>query len=409
MGILNFINNFILIIVLIYSCYFGITGFIGVLLSRNFKFKETDKRAHFAILVAARNEAAVIEHLINSLKEQNYDKDKYDIYVIPNNCSDNTREVAEKSGANIIECNVVTKTKGDVLKVAFEYFGNNKDIDAYLIFDADNVVHPDFLARMNECYQSGYRVAEGFRDAKNPNDSWISGSYALFYLMQNVLFNQSRMGFGANATVNGTGFMVKKEIIDKYGFDTFTLTEDVEFTGICSLRGEKIAFVEDAITYDEYPVSFGPSWKQRKRWTSGNIECAKRYFFRLIGNFFKTFRMSNIDIAFMYCGALFQVLTLITTILTYFLNPFSLDSSLALSNIMLPLAFGYFISIAFDLIIVLYKDKKVKDLWKGILTFPFFLFTWIFINIVCFVKKQTKWDEIKHSRVVKIDELVEKK
>lgn len=409
MEILNFINNVILILVLIYSVYFGLSGIIGVLLSSNFSFKTTSKRAHFAILVAARNEAQVIEHLIDSLKAQNYDKDKYDIYVIPNNCTDNTYEVAKNAGARIIECNEKTKTKGDVLKIAFNELKDNSEIDAYIIFDADNVVHPDFLARMNECYQSGYRVAEGFRDAKNPNDSWISGSYALFYLMQNVMFNQSRMGLGANATVNGTGFMVKKEIIDTYGFETYTLTEDVEFTGICSLRGEKIAFVEDAITYDEYPVNFGPSWKQRRRWTSGNLECTRRYFFKLIGNFFKTFKLSNLDIALMYCGAIFQVLTLITTILTYLINPFSIDSSLVLGNIIYPLTFGYLASVSFDLIIVLYKGKKVKDLWKGILTFPFFLFTWIFINIACFIKKQTKWDEIKHSRVVKIDELVEKK
>lgn len=107
---------------------------------------------------------------------------------------------------------------------------------------------------MNDCLNSGYKVAEGYRDSKNPKDNWISGSYTIFYLFQNIFFNRSRMSFDASASINGTGFMISKDIIDRDGFETFTLTEDVEFTGQCALKGEKIAFVEDAITYDEYQL-----------------------------------------------------------------------------------------------------------------------------------------------------------
>ena len=93
------------------------------------------------------------------------------------------------------------------------------------------------------------------------------------------------MTMDRSASINGTGFMIKKEIIDTYGFDTYTLTEDVEFTGQCALRGERIAFVEDAITYDEYPILFKASWKQRKRWSAGILECMKRYTLPLFKNY----------------------------------------------------------------------------------------------------------------------------
>ena len=137
---------------------------------------------------------------------------------------------------------------------------------------------------MNNCLESGYNVAQGYRDAKNPSDNWLSGSYAIFYLFQNVFFNRARMSFKASSSINGTGFMIKKSLIDKNGFDTKSLTEDVEFTGQCALNNERIAFVEDAITYDEYPVKFGASWKQRKRWSSGMMECRKKYAWKLIKN-----------------------------------------------------------------------------------------------------------------------------
>ena len=137
----------LLIASLFYGLYFLVmaTGVFG-------KKKEktnNSKKNHFAILIAARNEEEVIGNLIKSLKKQNYPKDKYDIYVIVNNCTDNTLDVARDAGANILECTEKVKTKGDVLKYTFNKLKDNKEIDAYVIFDADNVVHGDFLNKMN--------------------------------------------------------------------------------------------------------------------------------------------------------------------------------------------------------------------------------------------------------------------
>ena len=134
----------IFIITLIYSLYFAITGIIGIIKKAKPLSHEVKKENYFAILIPARNEEVVIGNLIDSLKSQNYSQDKYQIYVIPNNCTDNTAKVASCHGATIIECNQNVKTKGDVLKVAFDKLEKNKEIDAYIIFDADNVVHPDF-------------------------------------------------------------------------------------------------------------------------------------------------------------------------------------------------------------------------------------------------------------------------
>ena len=289
----------------------------------------------------------------------------------------------------------------------FEKLKNNKEIEAYIIFDADNVVHPDFLMHMNNVIESGYNVAEGYRDAKNPSDNWLSGSYAIFYLIQNVFFNHARMSLNSSSSVNGTGFMVTKKYIDKVGFETYTLTEDVEFTGQCALRGEKIIFAEDAITYDEYPVNFGPSWRQRKRWSAGNIECMKRYSWTLLKNAFKNGSLASLDMSLTYCGALILVINFINILLSGVI-------SLMTWNIdyFKPSLFGIFMLLVFDTLVnifaLIYKKKKILPIIKGLLLFFVFILSWIPINMICLVKKYTKWEEIKHNRNVNIKDVLNK-
>lgn len=394
---------------LLYGTYFAVSGFLGLIKKSKLKMKKSKKKNYFAIIVPARNEGEVIGNLIDSLQALDYPKDRYGIYIVPNNCTDNTAEVAKECGANVIECKVKTKTKGDVLKYTFGLLKDNKDIDAYLIFDADNLVHKDFLKHMNDCLNSGYKVAEGYRDSKNPKDNWISGSYTIFYLFQNIFFNKSRMAFDASASINGTGFMVSKDIIDRDGFETYTLTEDVEFTGQCALKGERIAFVEDAITYDEYPINFGASWKQRKRWSAGIIQCMNIYSFKLFKRFLKTGDVSSLDMSLVYLGPLMQVISFINVLLLIIFR---------IVGIELHDVFSYFFAtnfvffavvlvmgISIEIFALLYKQKDLKGMTASIILFSIFVLSWIPINISVFVKKYNKWDEIKHTRSIKIDEI----
>lgn len=407
--IVKMIYYILFYLTLLYGTYFAVSGFLGLIKKSKLKMKKSKKKNYFAIIVPARNEGEVIGNLIDSLQALDYPKDRYGIYIVPNNCTDNTAEVAKECGANVIECKVKTKTKGDVLKYTFDSLKDNKDIDAYLIFDADNLVHKDFLKHMNDCLNSGYKVAEGYRDSKNPKDNWISGSYTIFYLFQNIFFNKSRMAFDASGSINGTGFMISKDIIDRDGFETYTLTEDVEFTGQCALKGERIAFVEDAITYDEYPINFGASWKQRKRWSAGIIQCMNIYSFKLFKRFLKTGDISSLDMSLVYLGPLMQVISFINVLLLIIFR---------IVGIELHDVFSYFFAtnfvffavvlvmgISIEIFALLYKQKDLKGMTASIILFSIFVLSWIPINISVFVKKYNKWDEIKHTRSIKIDDI----
>jgi len=397
------------IFVLTYGLYFAITGLFSF---KNMSKKTTKKhraKTNFAILIPSRNEEDVIGNLIKSLKQQKYPEDLFEVYVIPNNCTDNTEKAAKKAGAKIIKCTIPTKSKGEVLKFTFEKLSSKKEIDAYIIFDSDNVVHPEFLARMNDAYCEGTKVAQCFRDSKNPQDNWISGSYSIFYWIQNFFFNKSRMQIDGSATINGTGFMVAKSVIEEFGFDTVTLTEDVEFTAQCALNGVKVRFVEDAITYDEQPVEFNASWKQRKRWSMGNIQCFRIYSTRLFKTFTTTGYIPCLDMFLSFMAPFAQILSCILTILLFIfrLIDFRLYDVFAYmySYGIIFFLIGYLGNVILNIFVVMYNKKNVKEIMSGILLFTFFMLTWIPINIICLFKKDLAWEPIKHSRSMDIDDI----
>lgn len=397
--------------VLSYGLYFFLTGLYGFKKMRTNLISEHSPKYKFAILIPARNECEVISYLVKSLVEQRYPNKLFDIYVLPNNCTDNTKEVALEAGAKVIDITVKTKSKGEVLNFAFDSLKLDNSIDAYVIFDADNIVHPDYLSKMNNALCEGHEVGQCFRDSKNPNDNWISGSYSIFYWLQNFFFNKSRMQLGGSASINGTGFMVKKEIIDEYGFNTVTLTEDVEFTAQCALNNIKIVFVEEAKTYDEQPIKFNESWKQRKRWSIGNHQCLKVYSKDLFRTFFKTGFLPCFDMLFTFLAPSVQVLT---TLLSLALISFPLFG-IRLNDIfslMFAYAYGvvflsvcYIFGIILNIFIIKYNNKSLKDMTSSILLFSFFMVTWIPINFISIIKKDMEWEQIKHNKKVDFNDL----
>ena len=122
--------------------------------------------------------------------------------------------------------------------------------------------------------------------------------------------------------LNGTGFMVKKETIDRYGYDPKTITEDIEYTAICAINGIKIAFNENAITYDEQVTDFKSSLKQRKRWSFGAIQCLKNYTCSLIKEGIKNKRFECFDVIIFYFGIIFHVLFTIVSLIGSFIMYF---------------------------------------------------------------------------------------
>ena len=136
-----------------------------------------EKKNHrFMAIIPAHNEEAVVADLIKSLKNQDYPKDLLDIYVIADNCTDNTAEVAREAGAIVYErFDPTRKNKGYALNWFLQQkIEEDAPYDAFCIFDADNIADSNFIKNMNKKLCQGEDVVQGYRDIKNPTDNWIT-------------------------------------------------------------------------------------------------------------------------------------------------------------------------------------------------------------------------------------------
>ena len=379
----------------LWSIYYFITGLMSLKKTEN--YPQVPASTRFAVLVAARNEQQVIGSLVESLREQAYPKELYDIWVIPNQCSDDTAAVARAAGAKVLECTVPVKSKGDVMEFAYEKL-SVLGYDAYCVFDADNVAEEHFLMEMNNAYQSGVRVAQGYRDSKNPYDTGMSGSYSIYYWMMNRFHNQGKAAMGLSAMLNGTGFMVASSVFEQLGgWHTKTISEDLELSALCTLAGEKIYWVPKAITYDEQPLTYEVSVKQRKRWTSGTLQVVEHY----LGQLFGRGDGASLDLIATMLIPTYQVLAVVNLFLSVLLCGMVIGGRFAVlvgvGVLLCNLAFTLFLSLCSGIGVLLLEKKWNRNLWKGLVMYGLFLLSWIPITIGCHIKKTTVWEEIRHT------------
>ncbi len=373
----------------ILTTYIAITGACFLLPRR--KRKVAPPSTRFAVLIPARNEENVIGTVIDSLQQQNYPKDKFDIYVIPNNCTDSTEQAALGAGAQILHCQQPVRTKGDVLHQIFQQMKGT--YDAYCVFDADNLIHPDFLARMNDAIAAGALVAKSRQIASNPYDSWVAGCYDIYFENFNLLYNRPRASLRLGAKLIGTGFMVTDTLLDKLGgWNTSTLTEDMEFAAQCALAGVQVHYVPEALNYDEQPTAFRTSLRQRRRWSAGVQSVANLYVPKLL---FKRPKWLRVDMAINLMMIYVQLLAAIPTI--YALWGMALP--VIAKTLLISLVSFWLGMMATALFLTLTNRRDPRKMWKSILLYPLFIASWYPLHILSLFAKPKTWKPIAHQGV----------
>ena len=368
-----------------------------------------EKNNRFMAIIPAHNESNVIKNLVESLKRQDYPKELYDIYVIADNCTDDTAKIAKDAGAIVMERNDPEhKTKGYALQWFLQKkIEENAQYDAFCIFDADNIVDKNFLKSMNKKLCQGEDVVQGYRDIKNPTDSWVSAGYALFYWTMNRFYHLARYNLGLSPLINGTGFMVKFDVIKPEGWNTKTLTEDIEFSLKRIIAGKKLGWATDAIVYDEQPVDFKQSWSQRTRWTVGHIQCLKEYTKALAIAVKEKKTLMNFDGLLYMLGSIpMFVLTIILVLMNFIMYLANAMTTYDLIINCLRFLIPTFLLPIFIAIVIMKLDgKPIKPMIKGLLCYPLFIGSWLLINFKCLFKRETKWEKIDHVRDIKINEV----
>ena len=362
-----------------------------------------------AVVIPARNEGRVVGGLVSSLKRQRYPQHLYDVYVVPNNCSDDTEAAARQAGARILHCRGEVHSKGGVLSDAFEQLLKAPEpYDGFIIFDADNVADSGFLQAANDALCAGYQVGQAYRDSKNPSDSWVAGCTSVFFWFMNRLFNQPRAALGLSCPLNGTGILIGARMLRQHGYHTFALTEDLEFTAQCALAGEKIAWMPRAVTYDEQPAKFKDSWTQRRRWAAGTRQCLVKYGLPL----YKKAGKSRIclDLALHFSGVAVQMLGLIPGILTLALLAMEIAADPGTGLVRALAALALWVcgcalgGAALVLLVCLLEKKLSRERWVDMAAMGWYLLTWLPANIVGYLLPAPKWKEIPHVSQVDISQ-----
>lgn len=393
---------------LIIGGYYTVISLAGCLLRKEPVFKNvTDKTHKFALVVSAHNEEVVIGNLIDSMQNINYPRDSYEIFVIADNCTDNTAKVAREHGANVYEReNKELVGKGHALDWMFEKI-YEMDFDAISVFDADNLVHPEFLNRMNKQFNRGFKAVQGYIDTKNPYDSWISLSYAISFWSINRLFQYARYTLGMCCQLCGTGFAVSTEVLKKIGWGATCLAEDMEFTMKLVLNDYKVGWAHDAVVYDEKPLTFSQSYKQRVRWMQGHADVLSRFFKNLVKKGIREHSIIPIDCAFY----LFQPVRLIA--MTYitvmaFLQTFMPGLLFQFPDIVPAFIWNAIVigQILFLPCTLLFEGRLNMKVIKGYIPYYLYTFTWFPIAIVgVFKKNNTEWFHTQHTRTISLAEI----
>ena len=316
----------LLLLSVAYLYFLGIASFFP-----EKKKKKADKKAKFAVIIPAQDESAVIHRTLKSLQEMRYPKNLCDVYVIADNCLDNTAEVVrnmnipcwERHDANL-------RGKGHALQWAFTRLLQAGDHEAYVIIDADTVVDCEFLNCMNQRVYEGGKAIQGYYDVLDPDRSPMrSLSYLGFVLNRNLRYlGRSRLSWTSNLLGNGMCFT--RDIIRKYGWCATSITEDIEYEMMLHLNGIRVIFAAEAKIYAEIPDTFRRSKTQRGRWDTGKFAVRNKYFLKLISAGFRKKDISYFDSAlellippfslFVFLIALCFILFLLLNHKTYAVN-----------------------------------------------------------------------------------------
>ena len=409
------------IIILVFGTLFGVLSCYQLIFAVMRLFGkirdhgDTKKLNRFAVLIAARNEEAVVGHLIDSIKRQNYPAELVDVYVVADNCDDNTAAVCEAHGARVmVRRNTQQVGKGYALKALLHHIRESRPdtkYDGFFIFDADNLLDENYIKEMNRVFSNGNRIVTGYRNTKNFGDNWITAGYGLYFLREGEQLNRERDYVGASAFVSGTGYLFAADILgDDYDWRWLCLTEDLQFSADMVSRGERISYCYDAVLYDEQPTGFMASLVQRRRWIKGYFQTLGIHGKALLKGVFQKHIFACYDLL-INTGLLAMTLVNILANLAMMIVGLASDRE---HIWMFLLSFGMCLGGSYLLLFILgllaaitERDRIHCSKGKRILytfTFPIFVLTFC-ISLAMAAFGKVVWKPVRHSVAVSIDDM----
>ncbi len=426
-NILNIINNVILTLIGVPFTIQMIYTILGWLKKKT--FKKTTKKNRICVLIPAHNESDVIYDTVKRIYDrQKYPKELFDVYVVADNCTDNTAELARSAGAIVfIHNDPDPKHHIALYAIKFGYeeiLKLEKKYDFSIRLDADNFINDEFFGLMNDCFNAGIEMARPYESSLNITQNNYTKASGLYYAFDSRFASRVRERLGIDAHVNGPGSMISMGIISKFGYSAKGIVDDAEFTNKMMLKGYRLHYVEDAVVYEDVASTFKDTYAKNKRMGSG----VSRLFFtgglKMLGKFFVTFRFSYLEMFLQYLFCLICVL-LCTWIPAFYIydvvytglcgagiigttlfdsayyNQVFITTLIVIASCLTFLFVFVGLLQAFILVMVDYKKlgaKSRKELISGIFIYP--CFSVVYILTLCLgIFSKPKWVKVNRNKV----------
>lgn len=393
------------------------------------KFKETKIESSYGVLIAGRNEELVIGQLIDSIKKQNYNQEKIKIFVVADNCdaNDKTAQIARDMGAIVFERHNKEKVgKGYALDFLLKNIAKNYpdyNPDGWFVFDADNILDLNYVKEMNKAFNSGEgNIVTSYRASKNFGDSLFAMGSAVSFVRECRFLHTPRTILNLSTHISGTGFLASNKVINpKIGWKYTSITEDLEFSCDNLKKGNKIIYCDDAIFYDEQPISWKQTYRQRLRWQKGTYLCCKIFTFSFLYKLLKTFKFPFYDFLMFFAplpmvSTSWAILNGLVAVIASFIKillgaPVLLEILSLFGALLYYAAMLYLGLFVFGSLAVIKDWKRIKTTKKkkilSMLAYPIFM---ICLIPICFIAlfKKVEWKPIKHTANINIEDLNKK-
>lgn len=254
-------------------------------------------RKRFCVLIPAHNEELLIGDLLASLHAQRYPRELVDVVVIADNCNDRTAPLAREAGAQCLERHDLQRRgKPYALDWAIAQLPLAR-YDAFVIIDADTIVHPDFLSVMAGQLERGHKVLQGYFGVMNPDENWLTRLAILPGVLKFKLHFPGKNRLGFSCPLAGNGMCFAREIFARFGWNAYSLAENWEYYAMLTLFGYRVESAQHAIIYSQVTTSLKKGRTQRMRWLKGRMETLQRYWWPLLKSGLRG-RVRNLDALF---------------------------------------------------------------------------------------------------------------
>lgn len=332
------------------------------------KVREDASPMRIAVVIPAHNEELQIEESVRGVLGADYDKSNYSVFVIADNCSDRTAELAHRAGATVFERHDATKRgKGQALDWLFTTQAKLLEkYDAIAIIDADTRVDPAYLREVSASLSHPeVLVVQGFDGVSNPAAHWRTALTFAAFALVNGLRPAGRSHWGGTAELKGNGMAFRSAVLLHYGWPAHSITEDIEFSTRLLLDDTLVHFNPDAIVISEMPSSGAQAEPQRRRWESGRLQTIQTYLPRLFDAFLRRPSWRLLDAML---DMLVPPLTILVTIegLGFVLSPFAGTTWAAVFVVYMAVTAVYVCA-------GLYRFNAPREVWTGLLAAPLFV------------------------------------